>query len=356
MFGPQKRLKIPMDIAEIEGASQGCTLVVIDPLRGFLNGDSRKQVREALTELEAMAARTGAAVLVVHHTGKNSDTPLGSQDIVGIPRSLLYVDHGTSGVLVLSQWKKNIAPSVANVHFRIVERAGVGAVEWVTEEVSGQEGDTDLTEEGQAEDTDLTEDRTESKTVAPIEGGLKPKPARKTRPVELKPEEKQLVSYGRIEPKPTRMSPKASKFEAETVRPLARVVPPVVEEPVEDAEALVTEAVEMPEVDVEHAPTVRHPRARMKRVLTEEQKAVLPRCPCCARVKQPVAQRCPECIFCKFDGKAWTPIGICPKVMVKTVRTLDPKKVEEERRKAAKKPFVPESREMKNFRPKTEPF
>lgn len=136
VFSKERQLRFPKNIVDIEKAAQGCSLVIVDPLRGFFNGDSRKAMREVLVALDDMAARTGAAVLAVHHSTKGDDSkPLGSQDIVGIPRSVLLVTRsGAERELV--QYKKNLAPTVASARFRIVSRGKVGAVEWVAEEPS----------------------------------------------------------------------------------------------------------------------------------------------------------------------------------------------------------------------------
>lgn len=130
-LGRERQLVLPRDLALIEEAARGCALVVVDPLRALTNGDSRSRVREVLTTLEGMAARTGAAVIVVHHSSKgDEESPLGSQDIVGIPRSVLRVEVRGDGVRAVHQQKKNLAPDAEPAYFRIVDRGGVGAVEW----------------------------------------------------------------------------------------------------------------------------------------------------------------------------------------------------------------------------------
>ena len=148
VFGPDAGIRLPQNASDIEAAAKemAACLVVVDPLRAFCNGDSKSAVRATLTSLADLAARTCAAVLVVHHTnrrrpslkspGEPIDRILGSQDIVGIPRSVLFIDEGDAGVYSLVQAKQNLAPEVAPVLFRIVGRGGVGVVEWGAEEAS----------------------------------------------------------------------------------------------------------------------------------------------------------------------------------------------------------------------------
>ena len=163
-ISPEKNLKLPRDAALVEAAKRGAALVVVDPLRAFVNGDSPMKVREALTALEVLARRTGAAVVVAHHTNRSkAGTPLerllGSTDIIGIPRSLLFVgeDGEDPSVRVLSQVKANLAPSVTPVRFRVVSHgvgtARVGRVEWVGpgSDIEGEEGGSPVVVELAAE-------------------------------------------------------------------------------------------------------------------------------------------------------------------------------------------------------------
>lgn len=136
VFGPELRLKLPKHAADIEAAvrASGAKLVVVDPLRGITNGDSKSKVRESLVALEEMASRTGATVLVIHHTNRAGNLH-GSQDILGIPRSVLRIDvDDVTGIRRVRQEKKNLAPDVGPVAFRIVDRDGVGVVEWLSAE------------------------------------------------------------------------------------------------------------------------------------------------------------------------------------------------------------------------------
>jgi len=130
VFGPELRLRLPDHAANIEEAAEstGAELIVIDPLRGVMDGDSRPKVRKALMALEDIASRTGAAVLVVHHTNRQGSLH-GSQDIIGIPRSVLRVDVA-GGVRSVVPEKKNLAPDVEPVYFKIATKGEVGVVEW----------------------------------------------------------------------------------------------------------------------------------------------------------------------------------------------------------------------------------
>jgi len=129
-FGPELGLRLPANFSDIESAITPETrLVVIDPLRGHVASDRGRLIREVLVGLEAMAARTKATILVVHHSSKADEMkPLGGQDIVGIPRSVLVVSQRGDGERAMLQFKKNLAPDAEPVTFRIGNCNGVGVV------------------------------------------------------------------------------------------------------------------------------------------------------------------------------------------------------------------------------------
>lgn len=152
VFGPERRLHLPehADIVMATAAAMRAHLIVIDPLRGVMDGDSRPKVRKALTALEDIAARTGAAILVVHHTNKQGSLH-GSQDIIGIPRSVLHVEIDR-GLRCVYPVKKNLAPDVEPVYFKIATSGDVGVVEWCD-----PPGEVDVEESAPADDASASD-------------------------------------------------------------------------------------------------------------------------------------------------------------------------------------------------------
>ncbi len=142
---------------------------------------------------------------------------------------------------------------------------------------------------------------------------------------------------------------------------LPKFDPEIVEEaPIEEEGDVELEPVEIESVfdDADEEPKTRRTRRpRQKCQLTAEQRAALPRCPCCNRVKSPPnAERCYDCDFCKKVGEEWRSVGLCPKIKAKTIKKVDPKRAMADLLASKPKPFVPESRAVKPFRPKYEPF
>src|SRR5215218_10051098 len=91
---PPRPPELPLDLARLEDLAKdrAAALVVIDPLMAFLSGavDAHRDqdVRRVLASMAYMAARTGAAVLIVRHMNKSGgSSPLyrggGSIGIVG---------------------------------------------------------------------------------------------------------------------------------------------------------------------------------------------------------------------------------------------------------------------------------
>jgi hypothetical protein len=117
-------------------------LVVIDPLMAYLpeerNSHHDQDIRRALAPLCALAAETGAAIVVVRHLNKTSQgNPLyrggGSIGIIGAARAglLVAVDPAEAERRVLASTKANLAPAAVSLSYRVIEaRPGVAAIEW----------------------------------------------------------------------------------------------------------------------------------------------------------------------------------------------------------------------------------
>lgn len=137
--------RLPEDIPALEELVRrhGAGLVVLDPLMAFLPpgvpAGLDQCVRSALTPLAAMAARTGAAVLLVRHLTKDG-RPLalyrgsGSIGILGACRTawLAARKPGDPEGRVLAVPKTNLGGSPRPLEFRVKEDAARRAVvEWV---------------------------------------------------------------------------------------------------------------------------------------------------------------------------------------------------------------------------------
>ena len=106
-------------------------------LDGAINAHRDQDVRGALAQLAATAERTGAAILVLRHLNKSTGGPAvyrggGSIGIIGAARSALVVgrDPDDENRMVLAVTKANLAPIAPSLTYRMVDRDGVGAVEW----------------------------------------------------------------------------------------------------------------------------------------------------------------------------------------------------------------------------------
>ena len=105
------------------------TLVVIDSLRGAHGGDENSsKVAEVLQALAAIAERTKAAIVIVHHTRKiavdeefSADASRGSNAIVAMVRSQLGIDRPDkeSDWCRLQMLKENLGLKPRPIGFRI---------------------------------------------------------------------------------------------------------------------------------------------------------------------------------------------------------------------------------------------
>lgn len=127
-------LTLPGQLDVIEHAIReiGASLVVIDPLNGYIDGKvnthNDHQVRSALTPLVAMAARLGAAVIGVRHFNKQVGGPAkyrggGSIAYLGLARSALMVgiDPANEAARILASSKGNLSTRPPSLRFAIVE-------------------------------------------------------------------------------------------------------------------------------------------------------------------------------------------------------------------------------------------
>jgi hypothetical protein len=136
--------ELPADLFLLEDLvkSKAAALVVIDPLMAFLSGqvDSHRDqdIRRVLASLGYMAARTGAAVVIVRHMNKGTGSALyrgsGSIGIVGAARAgvLVAPDPDDDGRRILAMTKSNLAKMPDALAYRLVddERYSCARVVW----------------------------------------------------------------------------------------------------------------------------------------------------------------------------------------------------------------------------------
>ncbi|HEV8276807.1 MAG TPA: AAA family ATPase [Streptosporangiaceae bacterium] len=142
---PPRPPELPLDLDQLEGYAKDrrAALVIIDPLMAFLSGqvDAHRDqdVRRALAAMAAMAARTGAAVVIVRHMNKSAaGSPLyrggGSIGIIGAARAGLLVapDPEDPDRRVLAVTKSNLAKLPDALAYRLVsdELYGVAKIIW----------------------------------------------------------------------------------------------------------------------------------------------------------------------------------------------------------------------------------
>jgi putative DNA primase/helicase len=133
------------DIDAITAAAAGlgdCRLIVIDPVSAYLKGvdDNRNaDLREALTPMNRLAERLGAAVVLVSHLTKRASANgkhrvLGSIAYVGACRaSHLFVadpDDQTGRRVLMTDNGGNLAQPAPTLAFVIEDRGGIGTVKW----------------------------------------------------------------------------------------------------------------------------------------------------------------------------------------------------------------------------------
>jgi hypothetical protein len=135
--------RLPRDLPALERwvRDERVGLVVLDPLVAFLSrrvtiaGD--QSIRRVLGRLAGVAARTGAAVVLIRHLNKSTAQKAlyrggGSIGIIASARAGLLVarDPDDPGRCVLTTTKANLGPPPAGLRYRIVGD-GVGTIEWL---------------------------------------------------------------------------------------------------------------------------------------------------------------------------------------------------------------------------------
>lgn len=138
--------ELPTDVVALERKIReaGVRLVVVDPLMAFLpatvNTHRDQDIRLALRPLAQVAARTGAAFLIVRHLNKSAGaSPLyrggGSIGIIGAARAgLLFArdpEHDDRRVLAVT--KSNLGPPAPALGCRLVSSGEVARIEWLGE-------------------------------------------------------------------------------------------------------------------------------------------------------------------------------------------------------------------------------
>lgn len=144
-IGLERVPRFPEDFAALEAAVRGtrAALVVIDPMMAFfppdVSANNNQSICTALMPFSAMAANTGACVLLVRHLRKSGGASaiyrgVGSIGILGAVRTgLMVARHPDDPELrVLSLTKTNIGPPGQSLGFRLErnEASGQTVVNW----------------------------------------------------------------------------------------------------------------------------------------------------------------------------------------------------------------------------------
>lgn len=100
-------------------------LIVFDTLARCMIGDENdtKDMSRAIATADLMRHATGAAVLIVHHTKKESDQERGSSALRGAVDTLLLAEEGDDGRQLVCQKQKDAEPFVP-IPFRLVAGHG----------------------------------------------------------------------------------------------------------------------------------------------------------------------------------------------------------------------------------------
>jgi hypothetical protein len=136
-------IRLPRDLPALEKwmREERIGLVVIDPLIAFLSRRvpvaTDQIIRRLLIRLTAIAASTGAAIVIIRHLNKRTGEKAlyrggGSIGIMASARAGLLVtrDPDDPGRCVLTATKANLGPPPAGLRYRIVGD-GVGTIEWL---------------------------------------------------------------------------------------------------------------------------------------------------------------------------------------------------------------------------------
>jgi hypothetical protein len=144
-IGLERVPRFPEDFARLEAAVREtrAALVVIDPMMAFfppdVSANNTQSITTALLPLSALAASTGACVLLVRHLRKSGGASaiyrgMGSIGILGAVRTgLMIARHPDDADLrVLSMTKTNIGPPGQSLGFRLArnEASGQTVIDW----------------------------------------------------------------------------------------------------------------------------------------------------------------------------------------------------------------------------------
>lgn len=133
---------IPENVPALEKAIRKtqAKLVVIDPIMGFLQGDSHRDqdMKRSLSPLAAMAERTGACVVMIRHLRKSAGPAMyrgsGAIGIAGTARIALMIVKSPDGSKerLLGVYKSNIGEFPKAWRIQIAgEKGGASHVEWL---------------------------------------------------------------------------------------------------------------------------------------------------------------------------------------------------------------------------------
>jgi len=146
--GRQRTVSLVKDVATLEFLVREHQIraLCIDPVMAFVGGKTPtgldNAVREVLTPLSKMAARTGCAILGLMHLAKDRGRTalyraMGSIAFVGVARSVLYIVRGDHGQRFLTRHKGNYlrdAEKRRALAFDTVEGApGIPVMAWAKE-------------------------------------------------------------------------------------------------------------------------------------------------------------------------------------------------------------------------------
>lgn len=199
----ERDVYLPGDLPILEAAIKrmGARLVIIDPLMAFLSSDVNshrdQDIRGALRPMAALAASTGAAIVLVRHLNKASGASAmyrggGSIGIIGAARAGLLVapdpddpeSAKPNGRRVLAVVKTNLGVDVPALTYHVVSADnGVGRIEWGA--VSSRSANDLISQPTSEEDRSLTDEAVEYLKAALAEGSRPADEVRNEAPREL---------------------------------------------------------------------------------------------------------------------------------------------------------------------------
>lgn len=121
---------------EVAAEHPGVALIVIDTLSNSANKSivTRPGLKAMLKPLAALAANTGAAVILTAHSLKgHDDIPEGGRSLVSIPRMVLQISKSQQepGVRTLSVHASNVASdSGEGYRYKVIEDGAASRLEW----------------------------------------------------------------------------------------------------------------------------------------------------------------------------------------------------------------------------------